>query len=200
MNKPLESIKLDNGDVIEIFQDEINESPREWDNLGHIINFHDRYNLGDENTSKSKMEREMTPDDASEYITIEGWQDVERYLIEQRGAINVLPLMVYEHSGITMYVGTTGDRWDSSRIGYIYTTKELIERQGVDEANVDSILRREVETMDKYLRGEVYEYQIVRYVKCDHGDTHREFLDGCGGYYSVEDAMKDAKDVVEVKS
>lgn len=200
MNQPLETVQLDNGEVIEIFQDEMPDDPRSWDNLGHLINFHDRYNLGDENTSKSKLEDEMNADkDFDDYTYFEKWSDVETYLTEKRGAINVLPLMLHDHSGLSMYVGTTGDRWDSMPVGYIYTTEERIQKWGAELKDVNKILRGEIDTMDKYLRGEVYTYDIVRYVTCDHGDQHRELIDSCGGYFSVEDAIKDAKDMVGAK-
>ena len=35
------------GYIIKIFQDEMAENPREWDNLGTMVCFHPDYNLGD---------------------------------------------------------------------------------------------------------------------------------------------------------
>jgi hypothetical protein len=196
MSTAIETVQLDNGEAIEIFQDEYPDNPRSWDNLGHILNFHDKYNLGDENTTKSKFEDSLnyTTEAHEQWKTVDKWEDVEKYLREERGAVNILPLMVYEHSGITMYVGTTGDRWDSSRVGYIYTTEERIQKWGAELKDVDMILRGEVETMDKYLRGEVYGWQIVRYVTCDHGDQHREVIDSSWGYHSIEEAVEQAKE------
>jgi hypothetical protein len=201
MSNALETVQLNNGEVIEIFQDENPDDPRSWDNLGHLINFHDRYNLGDENTSKSKLEDEMNADkEYGDETYFEKWADVERYLIEKRGAINVLPLMLHDHSGLSMYVGTTGDRWDSMPVGYIYTTEERIQKWGAQLKDVDMILRGEVDTMDKYLRGEVYGWQIVKYVTCDHGDQHREVIDSSWGYHSMEEAIKEAKGAVSYAS
>lgn len=201
-NKAIETVELSNGELIEIFTDEYPDNPRAWDNLGHIINFHDRYNLGDENTTKNKFEDliNQTTEADELWKTVDKWEDVETYLRTERGAVNILPLMVYEHSGITMYVGTNGDRWDSSRIGYIYTTEERIQKWGVALADVDTVLREEVNIMDSYLRGDIYEYQIVKYVSCNHGDTHREVLDSCGGYLSIEQAINDAKQSVQVSN
>lgn len=38
--------------------------------------------------------------------------------------IEILPLSIYDHSGITMYVGSPCDRWDSSYVGWAFMTKE----------------------------------------------------------------------------
>jgi hypothetical protein len=198
MSKPIETVQLDNGEAIEVFQDEDPTNPREWDNLGHMLNLHDRYYLGDENTTRSKLEDEMNANaDFDDYKYFQTWEDVERYLTEERGAINLLPIMLHDHSGLSMYVGTSGDRWDSSRIGYIYTTEQKIKDQGLSNRDdIDFILRNEIKLMDKYLQGDYYGYQIVRYVTCDHGDTHREILDSCWGWDTIETAIDEAKQVV----
>lgn len=39
------------GFTIEVHQDDDPESPRDWDNFGHMICWHNRYNLGDEQPS-----------------------------------------------------------------------------------------------------------------------------------------------------
>ncbi len=44
----METIRKGNYEL-EILQDESPESPREWENLGTMICFHRRYNLGDKN-------------------------------------------------------------------------------------------------------------------------------------------------------
>ena len=89
MSTAIETVQLDNGEAIEIFQDEYPDNPRSWDNLGHILNFHDRYDLGDENTTRSKFEDEIERN-TEEPFNLEKWEDVYTYLQEHRGAINIL--------------------------------------------------------------------------------------------------------------
>jgi hypothetical protein len=64
--------------LIEVEQDDNTESPREWDNLGTMICFHSRYNLGDKHNFSSDEGREFlkskdTDDDG--YITSEEFEN-----------------------------------------------------------------------------------------------------------------------------
>lgn len=43
------------GYTIKIYHDEDAESPRDWDNLGEMVCFHRRYNLGDCNHKGAKL-------------------------------------------------------------------------------------------------------------------------------------------------
>lgn len=113
----------------------------------------------------------------------------------------VLPLYLYEHSGMTMRVGEGGnpfsDRWDSGQVGFIFASRETIDREwGVhmdsewyqthhagktlDEVARD-VLVAEVEEYDSYLRGEVYGYTVH---PCGDPD---DVLDSCWGFLGDED-------------
>ena len=111
-----------------------------------------------------------------------------------------MPLRIYDHSGLSLYIGTTGDRWDSSQVGAIYITQEDIDNHWGAEyslADVEAGLRHEVDAYDSYLKGEVYGYIIYApntCPTCEH--TEREVVDSCWGYYSVEDALNTARSYV----
>lgn len=161
--------------IIKIYPDDMLESPRQWDNLGKMICFHNRYNLGDKH--------DFSIDEFKEFIS-------------KGKDIISLPLYLYDHSGITM--NTTGFfcLWDSGQVGRIYCTKEqalkefggkYMTRKLKDKAK--EVLLAEVETYDKYLRGDV-----VGYVVCDEAG---EPLDSCWGYYDIEDATEEAKSIVD---
>ena len=47
MNEPVETFEV-NGKTVSLYHDDDPRSPREHDNLGHIVCWHRRYNLGDE--------------------------------------------------------------------------------------------------------------------------------------------------------
>ena len=47
MTEPVETFEV-NGKTVKLFHDDDPNSPREWDNLGHMICWHRRMNLGDE--------------------------------------------------------------------------------------------------------------------------------------------------------
>lgn len=105
------------------------------------------------------------------------------YFRQERGARVVLPLCVYEHSGITMYVGKKGDYpfdsqgWDTSFVGFIFDTPEAVKTCIGDDATDEQItaaLEAEVKTYADYLEGDVTWWSV--------DDTESGFGEGCGGY------------------
>lgn len=176
------------GYTIEIHVDTDAESPREWDNLGRMLCFHGRHTLGDKNFGYTQS------DEGS-------WQDwAER--LKKDGAVIVLPLYLYDHSGITMSVGEFDCKWDSGQVGFIFVTREkLLKEYGgkvVTKAilkKAEGVLRGEVETYDHYIRGDVYGYTIT-------DPNGEEMDDACWGFlgdYDDKDygALAEAKSVVD---
>ena len=155
-----------NGLTIKIYQSEYHESPREWDNLGLMVCFHGRHELGDKHT--------MSIEEAKE-------------LMQSKDIVS-LPLFLYEHSGMTISTDNTrypfNCRWDSGQVGFIYVTKEKI-RKEYGNAGKKSIERAikcmvgEVKEYDNYLTGNVYSYVIE--------DEQGEHIDSCSGYYGDYD-------------
>lgn len=165
-----------NGLDVKIYYDMSPESPREWDNVGTMICGHRSYNLGDE---------QFNSDD------YEGWEDLEKHLIEERKAVIVLPLGLYDHSGITMYVGNVHDRWDGGQVGFIYCTQEDIDREWSGDAEkAEKYLRAEVETYDQYLRGDVYGFVITN-------PKNYEDIDSCWGFYGLDDVKEEANSIAD---
>ena len=170
-------VVLPNNRIFRMFQDEYPESPREWDNLGTMACFHRRYTLGDKDIPFSS-------DDFN------GWNEMEEYILKSLDAAVVLPLYLYDHSGITMNTTGFSCRWDSGQVGFIYITKDKIMKEyGVKrirrqlKEKVEKMLVNEVEVYDQYLTGDVYGFRIVKINKCDQGHEHEEFEDSCSGFY-----------------
>lgn len=170
--------------LIEIFQDESPESPREWSNLGTMICQHRRYNLGDKHDYNFEECR--------------SWFDVQKELGYPPVILN---LYLYDHSGITISTKPFSCGWDSGQVGFIFVTKEkLVEEYGkVDDdtiAKAISVLEGEVETYDQYIRGDVYGYKVYKCSTCDHGHEHKEEIDSCWGYYGEDSCMEEAVYIV----
>jgi len=72
--------------------------------------------------------------------------------------ICILPLYLYDHSGITMRTSPFSCQWDSGQVGFIYCTKERCDELGADFSKAEDCLRAEVEEYDQYLTGDVYGY------------------------------------------
>lgn len=186
MNDTLETIEYKDH-TINIYSDTDPESPREWDNLGTMLCFHKRYSLGDKTELKS--------DDFS------SWDEVENYIVKELKAVVVLPLYLYDHSGLTIKIGSFYGllpqghaHFDSGQVGFIYATKKDIkDNWGIKRItkkkkdHTEKILRGEVETYDQYLRGDVYGYMI-------EGELSQ---DSCWGFYGMEEAINEAKSIVD---
>ena len=185
MNEPIETYKNKKGEVLKIYYETCPKNPKDWSNYGVIVCFHNRYNLGDAHPTINK-------DD------FDSWDALRKYLIKEKGAVVILPLRIYDHSGIS--ISTTGeypysDKWDSAQVGFIYTTKEKIKEMAGDKTptkeKLVEYLNDEVKIYNQYLNGEVYFYQLIKIVKCNLGHEHEDVLDSCGGFYDIKDCLSD---------
>jgi hypothetical protein len=180
----IKSEKLDNY-TVEVTYDSDPCNPREWDNAGTMVF---RY-----------RGLEVVEDD-TDLDDFDSLDDLIEYVKTDKQALVVLPLMIYDHSGITMYVGRSGDRWDSSRVGVIYITKESCNNYGVnpdDLVALDNLLKNEVKVYDSYLTGEQFQYQVYKENTCNLGELHRDVVEACGGYLDVTEAMNDGLAIVK---
>jgi hypothetical protein len=211
---------------------------KEYDNVGRMICFHPRYNLGDEQPSCSPDEYLMgllsqetqdiverceaaidnTPSDlGQDYV----WRPVLRYrnryaklLDIKKRAIEgdleknyvILPLYLYDHSGITMSTGAFSCPWDSGEIGFIYVSMERAREEwghgdASDEeirARAEKYLEGEVETYDAYISGQVYGYRIVEtFGEDEDEDEGGEELDSCWGFFGLDYCREEARSNAE---
>lgn len=168
---------------IRILHDEYAESPREsWDNLGKMLcRKHSNYNLGDKHNYPFDLH--------------DSWEEMEEALKKTENACIVLPLYLYDHSGLTIKTTPFSCQWDSGRIGVIYAKKEDVYKEyGVKRITKDivekvtNLLEGEVETYDQYLRGDVYLYEIYK---------EGELVDSCSGFYGEDYCLEEATSMVE---
>ncbi len=165
-----------------LIQDEDAANPRtEWDNLGTMVCFHNRYDLGDKHSYHQ-----------SHYSS---WDELEADIRKRENVAVILPLFIYDHSGITMNTTGFNCRWDSMQVGFIFiakdkalkefggkiVTKKLRER-------LETYLRSEVETYDQYLRGDVWGVKVFE---------DGEEIDSCWGFYGYDYAELEAKAMCE---
>jgi len=158
-----------------LWDDDMAESPRETDDcFGTMVCWHRRYDLGDKhNYTKPK-----------EFLTelIESIKDMND--------IAILPLYLYDHSGITMNTTGFSCPWDSGQVGWVYADKDkILSEFGVDQLtpeimeNAKNLLRGEVSYYDHYIRGDCYGFQLYR--------DDKE-IDSCWGFIGDTDDLRDA--------
>jgi hypothetical protein len=219
--KPIETKEYPTG-VVELHLDTDPVDPREYDNLAVLCCKHRRYTLGDEQMDDPdekllELVRDIHPD-FPRYDDVERpsgmWKDKVQQILAEHYAI--LPLYLYDHSGISMSTGAFSCPWDSGQVGFAYMTLEKAREIGGCEGKgwldpvefertdrfplrtikrvvtgtvrerAEQAIRNEVETYDAYLRGNVYGF--IAYA-VDPITEEREEIDSCWGFYSSEEAF-----------
>jgi hypothetical protein len=164
---------LKDGRIVKIVHDDNAESPRDWDNIGKMVCFHRRYNLGDEHNLKSS--------------DFNGWDEIEKYLREEEQATIILPLYLFDHSGITMSTHSAHFRacdsagWDWGQVGFIYATDKDCTDEKMTPEQVEKYLCGEVETYAKYLEGDIWGFEI--WSTCCECGEEKDVEDSCYGFY-----------------
>jgi hypothetical protein len=182
-------MELYKGYTINIVPDESPESPRKWDNLGTMVCFNKRYDLGDKHDFKS-----------SDY---NNWKEIEKAIEEKEGDIIIFPLYLYDHSGLHIKIGSFKGllpqghaEFDSGQVGFIYCSrkkackefgKKRVSKSMI--AKVAELLKQEVDMYGMYLAGGIVGFTVK--------DSKGEVIDSCWGYYEDNQALQDAKGTVD---
>lgn len=186
------------GYTIKIYQDDEAESPRDWDNLGTMACNHRKYNLGDvQVTDEEDFLLNLVDGDVynQHYWDNEDtgwlWKQAEKELCV------ILPLYLYDHSGITMRCTPFSCPWDSGQVGYTYVTKEQVRKEYNRKRitkklrdRVEKVLRQEVQTYNDYLTGNVWGYVIE--------DSEGNDVGSCWGFIGDWDyVIQEAKSEID---
>lgn len=177
-------------------------NPRtDFDNLATMACWHRRYRLGDADgparlrdaVCASSPRRSRRSDDLEDPDTIAqalaGCHDIV-----------LLPLYLYDHSGITMSTAcgyTFNDRWDAGQVGFAFMTRDQVLASLASpgarrltpalRAAAAPLMRSEVETYDRYLTGNVFGYVV-------ESETG-EHLDSCWGYFGETHCLEEGRAV-----
>ncbi len=178
------------GSILEVFYDFEAENPREWDNCTKIFCFTDSYVLGDKHDLKAEQ--------------FDSFEAIQNYLIKEFNAVVIVPLTLYDHSGISLSIGEKRG-WDTSPVGFMFVDKKnMIDGCFKSKADALHTIKSDLDTYNQYLSGTAYGYRIYKNVKCEScGNIEKEEVDSSWGFYGElkevkENAGLDLKDWVEV--
>lgn len=166
--------------TITIEYDDNPESPRTWDNICEFHHWHSRCKLGDVHHIDTESVEEMLA-------------------IANRQNDIVMALHCYEHGGITISLQSFYEKlpqghyeFDSGQVGFVVIRRKKMLKEFGGKTFTAKLKKRareiaeaEVKTFDAYLQGNIYGYIID-----DDGDS-------CWGFYSIEDAMEEAKSTID---
>lgn len=179
---------------IEIHIDEDACNPREdCEPFGTMVCFHRRHNLGDKH--------------GYDMNDFGDWPSFEAQLHKDHDIALILPLYLYDHSGLRIKIGSFNGllpqghaEFDSGKVGYIFATKEQVRKEHnvkritkATLAKVYEYLKGEVETYDQYISGQVYGYVI----KDSEGEDLEGMDDSCWGFYGEKYCIEQAKEAAE---
>jgi len=227
--------------ILKIVSDDDAESPRSDDNMGTMVCFHNRYNLGDKHSYKEPQDflRDLlnkfgTEKELKQIIldTCKGNIDLYRKLIKYKvkgtrrdqlidmveylseyeniqvenfpEEVTVLPLFLYDHSGITMSTSRFSCQWDSGQVGWIYVSKKEVDKHGLStrtDEEIRTFLEGEVKTYDQFLTGDIYGFVVSKVNTCECcNNSEEEEVDSCWGFYGTESAIEEGKSIIEYLS
>ena len=175
------------GKTIVVGYDASPESPREWDNLGEIYSNCRRFSP--DNLNIEKLIQEVG---GNVYAQTIPWNLIEKKYYYRK-------VWMYDHSGQTIKTGEVNPfscPWDSGLAGVIVCDKERAKKEygynrcckGLEE-KVLRVLDGEIETLDQFLQGEIYAYEVE--------DENGDIIDSCYGYYDKDETIAEAKSVID---
>jgi len=161
---------------LRIIQDDCDINPREeFDHIATMFCEHRRYTLGDKKADDIRVENERTGE------------------LEFPDGYLVLPLYLYDHSGLTISTGAFSCRWDSGQVGYIYMSKkDAIANFGKKRltkkviARALDCMRAEVKEYDDYLTGNVYGFEYEQVAVNADGEEQMLEEDSCWGFFGYD--------------
>lgn len=197
----IDTEQFDHGIVGKIYCDEDPLNPRkEWDQAATMVCWHRRYDLGDEQPGGDPADyfRALVNDEcphcggtgdepgaepegdynlvpACAHCDGTGVVSDEEVMDLVSKTHYILPLFLYDHSGITMSTGRFSCPWDSGQVGWIYISIEKAAQEGwATPEQAYKAMESEVEEYDHYLTGQCYGYVVE--------DDNGEELDSCWGF------------------
>jgi hypothetical protein len=178
--------------VVRIVPDESPTDPREGDNIATLVCWHRSYNLGDRKPT-------ATEEDA---LRRGGFALLSRYMRRFCGVKYLVPLSLYDHSGLHMWVGGgphafDAQGWDSGTVGFAYVDAKQVALVGASvetDEDAEQVVQAEVDEYTQWLEGDVYGYVITQ-KHCDDDDCpHAEVVDSCWGFFGLDYVLECARE------
>lgn len=120
--------------------------------------------------------------------------------------VAILPIYMYDHSGLTISTGPFSCPWDSGQVGIIYIEKSTCEKIGINFDHAKEYLKGDIEELDNYLTSNVFVVSIYETEEeefdgeivydDEEQPKDREIIICVNGYYDYDHAKAETKDML----
>ena len=167
----------------------------EYDRSAHEWVLYEKWFGGNEWSKSSSYPASLKGKEVPDWFLVDCLSALEHkellQLLEQSGKFVILPLYLYDHSGITMNTTGFSCPWDSGQVGWIYADADCIKKEygkvtpeTINKAR--TVMNGEVETYDYYLTGQCYGFQLFE------GDVETDSCWGLlGAIRDIQNSIKD---------
>lgn len=182
-----------NGKTIQIGYDEFAnmDSPRDWDNLGTLAGYMRRQEPYDHALAGSgDLEEDFLRHIFEDVEQRDGYFDdltekqLNRFANSVKRRYVFFPYSAYTKGGCILRRGVASG-WDCGLVGISYVSREKMRAEGIRTYKLaEKIMEGELETFSAWCNGEVYDYHVLE---------DEDVVDSCGGFYSEEEALAEAR-------
>ena len=191
--------------IISIEQDNDSENPRAiFDSFGTLYTWNPRYAIGCAGDIYNENPHEFIEFLAFHVLHMKANANSVEIIDEIRENICMVPVYIYDHSGITIQTTPFSCPWDSGQIGWIYVTKDKCIQENVEFKHAEELLKSEIEQLNQYLTGDVWGYTIYSR-EVEDGNEDLVFIEGTvknaiqqesyWGYYGYDYCKQEAFDI-----
>lgn len=173
MSKPVYS-ESRNGMTINIYFDEFAEQPFQNKEVEvEFFFFHKRYSLSQDQDRHGFKSSDF-----------ESWEEMEEAILRKFRPKCLLPVYMYDHSGLSISTSPFGCRFDSGQVGFVFVPSDS-DVDGDEKAK--TICEDLVHSIDMWLSGNCWGYEII--------DTDGSLLDACWSFVCpMEECLQEARD------
>lgn len=169
---------------------EYNRSSREWELLEN-----DWWGSGEKWNSSSSYPASLKGKDVPDWFLDDALSALKMNelmeLVQGMEGMVILPLYLYDHSGLTMNTTGFSCPWDSGQVGWIYADRDMVQKEygaitPETLQQAENLLMGEVKEFDYYLTDQCYGFQLFK---------GSEETDSCWGFTGeicdVQNAVKE---------
>lgn len=155
---------------VRVIQDEDAEDPQGWDNLGKMMCWHSRHQLGQRHSCKTPAERKAwVVHKLTGKLPRTGESAAKRY---SELICLELPLYLFDHGSLTISTTPFSCPFDSGQVGWIWCSWKAARREfgmarsaeqrRLVQERARVAIQQEVEIYAQWLQGDVYNFVIER--------------------------------------